>query len=188
MPGSFMSLCVSVSADPGIGRRIRRAEDGSPATEGPRCTGALGCLILVVTLPLASILRRLPGRFFLAAAIAVIGVVLLAGNGAFRAPTLGDLLILVAAIVRAVHVTSMHKLTSGKPMDALHLTTVQLATCAALFSATSLFYGDSIPRHLPQLDPDGRCSSFISFSPEPRGAAPSNNATASAITRPTAHN
>lgn len=91
-----MSLCVSVSADPGIGRRIRRAEDGSPATEGPRCTGALGCLILVVTLP----------------------------------------------------------------MDSLHLTTVQLATCAALFSATSLFYGDSIPRHLSQLDP-GRALLFL---------------------------
>jgi len=85
--------------------------------------------------------------------IAVIGVALLAGNGALRPPTLGDLLILVAAIVRAVHVTSMHKLTSDRPMDSLHLTTVQLATCAALFSATSLFYGDSIPQFLAQLDP-----------------------------------
>lgn len=97
--------------------------------------------------------RRLPGRFLLAAAIAVIGVVLLAGNGGFSAPTLGDLLILVAALVRAVHVTTMHKLTPAEPMDSLHLTTVQLATCAALFSVTSLFYGESIPRYLSQLDP-----------------------------------
>lgn len=104
--------------------------------------------------------RRLPGRFFLAAIIAVTGVALLAGNGAFRPPTLGDLLVLVAAIVRAVHVTSMHKLTAGRPMDSLHLTTVQLATCAALFSTASLFYGDSIPHYLAQLDP-GRGILFL---------------------------
>ncbi|HEV7183164.1 MAG TPA: DMT family transporter [Leifsonia sp.] len=104
--------------------------------------------------------RRLPARFFLAAAIAVVGVGLLAGNGAFRPPTLGDLLVLVAAIVRAVHVTSMHKLTTDRPMDSLHLTTVQLATCAALFSLTSLFYGESIPQFIAQLDP-GRGTLFL---------------------------
>jgi len=96
--------------------------------------------------------RRLPGRFFLAAAIAVVGVALLAGNGALRSPSLGDLLILVAAIVRAVHVTSMHRLTSGRPMDSLHLTTVQLATCAALFTALSLFAGEPIPNVIAGLD------------------------------------
>jgi drug/metabolite transporter (DMT)-like permease len=96
--------------------------------------------------------RRLPARFFFAAIIAVVGVVLLAGNGAFRPPSLGDLLVLVAALVRAVHVTSMHKLTAKTPMDSLHLTTVQLATCAALFSVTSLFYGDSIPHFVATLD------------------------------------
>ena len=96
--------------------------------------------------------RRLPARFFFAAIIAVVGVVLLAGNGAFRPPSLGDLLVLIAALVRAVHVTSMHKLTADKPMDSLHLTTVQLATCAAIFSVTSLFYGDSIPHFVATLD------------------------------------
>jgi drug/metabolite transporter (DMT)-like permease len=124
--------------------------------------GLIISLTIVFTPILDSVVsgRRLPGRFFLAAAIAVIGVVLLAGNGGFRAPTLGDLLILVAAIVRAVHVTSMHKLTTAKPMDSLHLTAVQLATCAALFSATSAFYGESIPRYLSQLDP-GRVLLFL---------------------------
>jgi drug/metabolite transporter (DMT)-like permease len=97
--------------------------------------------------------RRLPGKFFLAATISVVGVVLLAGNGALRPPSLGDVLILVAAVVRAVHVTSMHKLSANKPLDSLNLTTVQLATCAALFSVISLFYGDSIPQYLGQLDP-----------------------------------
>jgi drug/metabolite transporter (DMT)-like permease len=117
--------------------------------------GLIISLTIVFTpiLEAASSRRRLPGRFLLAAIIAVIGVALLAGNGALRPPTLGDLLILVAAIVRAVHVTTMHKLTANKPMDSLHLTTVQLATCAVLFSATSLVQGDSIPQYLAQLDP-----------------------------------
>jgi len=99
--------------------------------------------------------RALPGRFFLAAGIAVVGVALLAGNGALRPPSLGDLLVLVAAIVRAVHVTSMHKLSAGRPMDSLNLTTVQLATCAVLFSAASAFTGEGIPQYVAQLDPAG---------------------------------
>jgi drug/metabolite transporter (DMT)-like permease len=104
--------------------------------------------------------RRLPARFFMAAVIAVVGVVLLAGNGAFQPPSLGDLLVLIAAIVRAIHVTSMHRLTAHRPMDSLHLTTVQLAACAVLFSAASLFYGDSIPHFLARLDP-GRGMLFL---------------------------
>lgn len=117
--------------------------------------GLIISLTMVFTPILDSIVsgRRLPGRSFLAALIAIAGVVLLAGNGALRPPSLGDLLVLVAAIVRAVHVTSMHKLTAGRPMDSLHLTTVQLATCAVLFSAASLFTGDGIPQYLAQLDP-----------------------------------
>jgi drug/metabolite transporter (DMT)-like permease len=104
--------------------------------------------------------RRLPGRFFVAAAIAICGVAMLAGNGVFQAPSLGDLLILVAAIVRAVHVTAMFALTGSAPMDSLHLTTVQLATCAALFTVASLFYGDSIPQFLGHLD-SGRAAGFL---------------------------
>lgn len=124
--------------------------------------GLIISLTIVFTPILESVVagRRLPGRFFLAAMIAVIGVALLAGNGALRPPALGDLLILVAAVVRAVHITSMHKLTANRPMDSLHLTTVQLATCAALFTTTSIFYGDSMPHFLSQLDP-GRAILFL---------------------------
>jgi drug/metabolite transporter (DMT)-like permease len=152
--------------------------------------GLIISLTIVFTPILESVTsgRRLPGRFFLAALVAVAGVAFLAGNGALRPPSLGDLLVLVAAIVRAVHVTSMHRLSAIKPsaieasaikpsavrrgavrpsavraspvrasavrpMDSLHLTTVQLATCAALFTVTSLFYGDSVPQYLARLDP-----------------------------------
>jgi drug/metabolite transporter (DMT)-like permease len=81
--------------------------------------------------------------------------VLLAGNGALSPPTVGDVLVLVAAVVRAVHVTTMDRLTTDRPMDSLHLTTVQLSTCAAIFSVTSLFHGDSIPQYVGGLDGAG---------------------------------
>ena len=97
--------------------------------------------------------RRLPGSFFLAALMAVCGVILLAGDGALRPPSLGDALVLAAAVVRAVHVTSMHKLSSRRPMDSLHLTTIQLATCAAVFLLTSMFTGQSVPQYVNQLAP-----------------------------------
>ncbi|MET0931802.1 MAG: DMT family transporter [Aeromicrobium sp.] len=117
--------------------------------------GLIISLTIVFTPVLDSVVsgRRLPGSFVLAGATAVIGVVVLAGNGALQPPTLGDLLVLVAAIVRAVHITTMHRLTTGRPMDSLHLTTVQLTTCAALFSAASLFHGDSFPQYVGHLDP-----------------------------------
>ena len=119
--------------------------------------GLIISLTMVFTPTLESVVnkRRLPGTFFLAASVAVVGVALLAGNGALEPPSLGDLLILVAAIVRAVHVTTMQKLSSGKPMNSLNLTTVQLATCAALFSATSMFYGETIPQYVAQVDGAG---------------------------------
>lgn len=98
---------------------------------------------------------RLPGSFLLAATVAVTGVGLLAGNGSLRPPALGDLLILIAAVVRAVHVVSMSALTrtsrAGRPMDSLHLTTVQLGTCAVIFSALSLIQGESIPHFVSRL-------------------------------------
>jgi drug/metabolite transporter (DMT)-like permease len=117
--------------------------------------GLIISLTIVFTPVLESVVsrRRLPARFFAAAAIAVAGVVLLASNGAFGPPGPGDLLLLGAAVVRAMHVVSMDKLTGGVSMDSLHLTTVQLGTCALLFAAGSLSYGDSIPNYLSQLDP-----------------------------------
>jgi len=116
--------------------------------------GLIISLTMVFTPVLESVTSRsrLPGRFFLAAGLAVVGVALLAGGGALRPPSLGDLLILVAAVVRAVHVTAMHRLTGSQGMDSLHLTTVQLATCAALFAALSMVTGQPIPTYLAGLD------------------------------------
>jgi drug/metabolite transporter (DMT)-like permease len=117
--------------------------------------GLIISLTMVFTPVLESVVlrRRLPAAFFTAAIIAVVGVVLLAGNGTFDPPNLGDLLVLGAAVMRAAHVVSMHKLTGGKAIDSLHLTTVQLGTCALLFTTGSFIYGDPITHYLSRLDP-----------------------------------
>lgn len=98
---------------------------------------------------------RLPGRFLLACVVAVVGVALLAGNGALRPPSTGDLLVLGAATVRAVHVTSVHRLSARAPMDSLRLTTVQLGTCAVVFSAALLVVDEPIPQYVAGLDAIG---------------------------------
>ncbi|WP_219813465.1 DMT family transporter [Rathayibacter sp. AY1E8] len=135
--------------------------------------GLIISLTIVITPILDSAVskRRLPGRFLLACLVAVVGVALLAGNGALRplSPgdlllagngalrplSPGDLLILGAAVVRAVHVTSMHRLSARAPMDSLRLTTVQLGTCAVVFSAASLVVGVPIPEYVAGLDSVG---------------------------------
>jgi drug/metabolite transporter (DMT)-like permease len=124
--------------------------------------GLIISLTMVFTPLLESMVsgRRLPAQFFTAAALAIAGVVLLAGNGSFEPPGAGDLLVLGAAVLRAVHVVSMHKLTAGQALDSLHLTTVQLGTCAVLFTAGTLVHGESIPGYLARLDP-GQAALFL---------------------------
>lgn len=105
--------------------------------------GLLISLTVVITPLLESLVARrwLPAPFFAAAAVAIVGVTLLAGGGALRPPSLGDALILLAAVVRAVHVVSMSRLTAGRQMDSVNVTTVQLATCALVFLAASVVGG-----------------------------------------------
>ncbi|MEV5954209.1 DMT family transporter [Streptomyces sp. NPDC051987] len=92
-------------------------------------------LIISLTLVLTPVLDRvgLPGRFFLAAGVCLAGVaVLVSGNG-LRAPGVGDLLMLAAAVVRAGHVVLVGRVTAGRALRPLHLTAVQCAVGAALF-------------------------------------------------------
>ncbi|MDM4763964.1 DMT family transporter [Galbitalea sp. SE-J8] len=119
--------------------------------------------LTVVLTPLldAAVARRRPsGRFLLAGTVAVVGVALLASGGALRPPSLGDLLVLGAAIVRAVHVTTMHRITAHRPVDPLRVTTVQLGTCALVFALTSLGTGASVPDFLAGFD-SGAAALFL---------------------------
>ncbi|WP_405823462.1 DMT family transporter [Streptomyces sp. NBC_01390] len=102
-------------------------------------TAANAGLIISLTIVLTPLLDRaghpggLPPAFYAAAGVCVLAVGLLMSGNGFHAPRLGDLLMLGAALVRAVHVALVGRLTSGRPIRPLHLTTLQTVIGTALF-------------------------------------------------------
>ncbi|MFE2184366.1 DMT family transporter [Streptomyces sp. NPDC059455] len=106
-------------------------------------------LIISLTIVLTPLLdrtssRRLPWTFFLAAGLCVVAVGLLTSSTGLHAPRLGDVLMLAAAVVRAGHVALVGRLTAGRPMDPLHLTTAQTVVGSVLFLPLAV-------THLPDL-------------------------------------
>ena len=101
--------------------------------------GVLISLTILLTPALEGVVGRrpLPGRFFLAAAVAFGGVVLLVAGPGLRAPSAGDALMLAAAVVRAVHVTLSGHLTRGRAYDTVTLTAVQTVVGAIVFTAAA---------------------------------------------------
>ncbi|MGQ7753061.1 DMT family transporter [Streptomyces sp. WC2508] len=90
----------------------------------------------------AAVTRVRPPRAFLAAAaLSVAGVVLLTQGGGFTSPSAGDLLMLVAALARTVHVLLMARIKSVRGADSLSLTTVQLGSAVAVFALLSAVPG-----------------------------------------------
>ncbi|MBW8817720.1 MAG: DMT family transporter [Streptomyces sp.] len=146
--------CLGVVAAPGRGPRRWTREElraGVPLgltqaavlvveTYGVAHTSAGNAgLIISLTIVLTPLLDRtghqggLPPAFYAAAGVSVLAVgLLMAGNG-FHAPRLGDLLMLAAAVVRAGHVALVGRLTAGRAIRPLHLTTVQTLVGTALF-------------------------------------------------------
>ncbi|MFF4585970.1 DMT family transporter [Streptomyces sp. NPDC001388] len=104
-----------------------------------RTSAANAGLIISLTLVLTPLLDRAgrpggpPPRFYLAAGLCVAGVGLLVSGDGLRAPGTGDLLMLAAAVVRAGHVVLVGRLTAGRTLRPLHLTTVQSVVGAVLF-------------------------------------------------------
>ncbi|MCT9075533.1 DMT family transporter [Streptomyces fulvoviolaceus] len=98
-------------------------------------------LIISLTIVLTPLLDRaghpggLPPVFYAAAGVCVLAVGLLMSGNGFHAPRLGDLLMLGAAVVRAGHVALVGRLTVGRAIRPLHLTTVQTLVGTALFLA-----------------------------------------------------
>ncbi|MFJ5302728.1 DMT family transporter [Streptomyces sp. NPDC088350] len=86
----------------------------------------------------AAVTHTRPSRAFLgAAALSVLGVLLLTQGAGFSRPSLGDLLMLLAALARTLHVLAMSRSKSVRGADALPLTTVQLGTAVAVFALLS---------------------------------------------------
>lgn len=84
---------------------------------------------------------RPPRAFLAAAALSVAGVVLLTQGGGFTTPSLGDLLMLLAAFARTVHVLAMSRIRAVRSADSLSLTTVQLGSAVAVFAALAALPG-----------------------------------------------
>ncbi|PYH01275.1 DMT family transporter [Arthrobacter stackebrandtii] len=116
--------------------------------------GLIISLTIVMTPALETVVgrRKLSRLFYLAAVIAIAGVYFLATGGAAASFNLGDLLILLAATARAVHVTGMHRLSAGRHIDSLHLTFVQMATCGIVFLALSAVSGVRVQDYVPTMD------------------------------------
>lgn len=107
-------------------------------------------LIISLTIVMTPVLQRwiqrthLPPIFYGAAIVAVVGVALLTQNGGFAAPGLGDLLILLAAVARAVHVVVIARLSQNRTLDSARVTLVQLCTGSVLFVVPSQLCGRGI--------------------------------------------
>jgi drug/metabolite transporter (DMT)-like permease len=102
--------------------------------------GVLISLTILMTPVLEGLVSRrwLPRSFFLAAATATAGVILLVAGPGLRPPSAGDALMLAAAVVRAVHVTLSARLTRDRPYRTGVLTALQTVTGAALFAPALL--------------------------------------------------
>ncbi|MFN2562064.1 MAG: DMT family transporter [Jatrophihabitans sp.] len=102
-----------------------------------RTSAANAGVIISLTIVLTPVLeaghgRRLPPSFFVAAGVCVAGVtVLVCGSGLSR-PGTGDALMVLAAVIRAVHLVLVARLTAGRSVRPLHLTAVQMLVGTAL--------------------------------------------------------
>jgi drug/metabolite transporter (DMT)-like permease len=112
-----------------------------------RTSAANAGLIISLTILMTPVLqgwvtgRLLPVRFFLAATTAVAGVVVLTQADGFRPPGVGDVLVLLAAAVRAVHVVAIAGLSRGRQLDSGRLTAVQLGTVLVVCTVASVVSG-----------------------------------------------
>lgn len=91
------------------------------------------CIVFTPILESLASKKWLPPTFFIATITAVVGVALLVSKDGFAQPNIGDWLMLGAAIVRSIHVTSMGHLTKDKNYSSVSLTLLQSVACATLF-------------------------------------------------------
>ncbi|MFJ8828031.1 DMT family transporter [Streptomyces sp. NPDC102467] len=84
----------------------------------------------------AAVARRPPTpRLVGAAALSIAGVALLTQGAGFTTPSLGDLLMLLAALARTANVLATHRLDAVKNTDDAALTCMQLTTAVVVFAA-----------------------------------------------------
>lgn len=88
--------------------------------------------------------QRVAHRFYLAAALAVAGCALLTQAVGPTTPRAGDIVIVIAALIRAVHVTVMARMSEAHEIDSARTTLVQLTTVAVLALILRAASGQSV--------------------------------------------
>jgi drug/metabolite transporter (DMT)-like permease len=109
--------------------------------------------LCVVLTPLVewALLRRRPSRIeWLAVAVSLAGAWLLAGDGALVFNP-GDALILLAALLRALHVCVVKRVTRSSALPALAVTALQSGVVALGSAAVALVFAPAQLRHVPAL-------------------------------------
>ncbi len=103
-------------------------------------------LIMALTIVATPLVQRhrVGHLFYLAATLAVIGCALLTQSGGLTVPGAGDMVIVIAALLRAVHVTVMARMSEGRGIDSARTTLVQLVTVAAVAFALCVVSGESV--------------------------------------------
>lgn len=103
-------------------------------------------LIMALTIVATPVIQRHRAgrRFYLAAALAVIGCALLTQSGGLTSLRAGDIVMVIAALLRAVHVTVMARMSDERGIDSARTTLVQLLTVAAGTLALCVASGQSI--------------------------------------------
>ncbi|MGL6235796.1 MAG: DMT family transporter [Segniliparus sp.] len=96
--------------------------------------------LAIVIAPIAEgfLLRRpLPGLYYVAAFLAVLGVAVMIGSRGLARPNIGDLMVLGAAFTRSALVVLSGRLTAGRDVGVFALTLMQSCLNALLFTLIS---------------------------------------------------
>ncbi|MGN2638076.1 DMT family transporter [Nocardia takedensis] len=126
--------------------------------------GLIISLTMVIT-PLLDRPRELPRAFHAATGAAVLGVVLLTQGSGFALPGLGDLLVLLAACTRALHVTAIARLTAGREHDTSRMTLIQLATVLAVAAPLAEIHGAGLAPTLASMTaPDWLRTAYLALA------------------------
>ena len=109
--------------------------------------GLIMALTVVIT-PLLGGRGAVAPLFFAPAAMVVAGCIALTQSGGFALPGTGDVLIVAAAVLRAVHVTVMSRAAASRRLDPAAVTLVQLMTVAVVTAVPAGVLGQfsSVPR------------------------------------------
>ncbi|MCV7289733.1 DMT family transporter [Mycolicibacterium wolinskyi] len=155
-----------------LSRRLRaltKAEVASGAVGGILLAAVCACetygvtqtsasnagLIMALTVVATPILQRsaVAPRFYVAGALAMAGCGLLTQAGGWAVPGTGDMVVAAAALLRAVHVVTMARLSVAREIDPARTTLVQLVTVAAVSMVLTGASGQSVGVLMTTLNP-----------------------------------